>query len=177
MQTDNSNEPRVNHKIKSYQVMLIDETGQKIGVKNTNEALSLAQERGFDLVEINGKAFPPVCRLMDYGKYKYLQKKKKAEIAKGSKVIKTKELQLHPNTDEHDINTIINKTLAFLKEGDKVKLVVKFIGREIMHNHLGREKLDLITKQIIAANEGTIEVAPILEGKNLFVVLSPSKQQ
>ncbi len=168
-----NNEPRVNSRIRAYQVLFIDESGAKIGVISTSEALMRAQDKGLDLVEINPKVSPPVCRALDYGKLKYLQKKKSAETARASKPVKLKEIQLKPSTDPNDINTMINHGIEFLEEGDKVKYSCKLIGRALQYSYLAKEKLDFISQEIMKTGIAKVEAAPALDGRNYTMILAP----
>ncbi|MCH7495880.1 MAG: translation initiation factor IF-3, partial [Candidatus Marinimicrobia bacterium] len=127
----------VNEKIKSTEIRVVDEDGGALGIMATSEAMAIAEERGLDLVEIAPDGNPPVCKLMDYGKYKYEQKKKNA--SKKSHSATLKEVKLRPGTDQHDLNFKLNNARKFLMEGDKVKVTVMFRGREMVHTYRGRE--------------------------------------
>lgn len=169
------NEPRLNRQIQIWggEVRFIDEEGTDRGIFNLAEALRIAFDAGLDLVEIAPKARPPVVRAMDYKKYKFLLKKKQAEIEKKNKPIELKEVKLRPNTDPNDLNTKTNQIIEFLKKGHKVSVTVMFKGREVMHHHLGKQKLDLIAAAVTTANVGTLDQAPVLQGKNYNLQLMP----
>ncbi len=153
---------------------LIDEEGQQLGIVPTFQALSIARERGLDLVEVAPNAAPPVCRIMDWGKARYEQSRKERESRRNSKAITIKELRLKPKTDDHDIETKIRRAKGFLEEGDKVKLTVLFRGRENMHPEVGRAHLDQMLNQL--APYAVIESPPRLEGRNMSAMLAPKKQ-
>lgn len=171
-------EPLVNNQIRDREVLVIDENGNRLGKYITYDALRLASDRGFDLIAVsfNTTSNLRICKFGDYGKFKYEAKKKASEIAKQNKKLEEKEIQLRPNTAEHDINKqITNNIISFLKDGHRVKVVVKFRGREISHEHLGKEKLELIINNVIAASVGKIEVAPKFfpESKAMHMILIP----
>ncbi len=153
---------------------LIDEDGQQLGIVPTFQALSIARERGLDLVEVAPNAVPPVCRIMDWGKARYEQSRKERESRRNSKATIVKELRLKPRTDEHDIDTKIRRAKQFLEEGDKVKLTVLFRGRENLHPEVGRAQLDQMLNQL--APYAIIESPPRLEGRNMSATLVPKKQ-
>ena len=137
----------------------------------TFEALRIAQERGLDLVEVAPTAIPPVCRLMDYGRFKYEQTKKEREARKNQKVVELKEVRLTPRTDEHDILAKVKTITRFLDEGDKVKVTIRFRGRELAHPQLGRQVLEEVHRQL--ANTAVVERPPLMEGRAMFMILSP----
>ncbi len=151
---------------------VIDEEGNQLGIFPIQEALRLAFDRGLDLVEVAPNAVPPVCRLLDFGKYQYEKQKKEREARKAQKVIEIKEIRLRPRTGEHDLDTKVRQALAFLDEGSKVKVTVRFRGREITHPEIAREQLEEFANKVGAA--AIIEAAPSLEGKNLFMMLGPN---
>ncbi|MBM4457903.1 MAG: translation initiation factor IF-3 [Chloroflexi bacterium] len=158
--------------IRVREVRVIDENGEQLGVMPTFEALRLAQERSLDLVEVAPNAAPPVCRLLDFGKFQYERQKREREARKAQKVIEVKEIRLRPRTGEHDINTKARKALGFLEEGSKVKVAVRFRGREITHPEVAREQLaDFVEKLGDAA---VIEQQPAMEGPNLFMLFAPA---
>jgi translation initiation factor IF-3 len=150
---------------------VIDEEGEQLGVLPTFEALRLAQERGLDLVEVAPTAIPPVCRLMDYGRFKYEQTKREREARKNQKIVELKEVRLTPRTDEHDIVAKVKMITRFIEEGDKVKVTIRFRGRELAHPQLGRQVLEEVTKNL----QGTavVERPPLMEGRAMFMILSP----
>ncbi len=150
---------------------LIGDEGQQLGVVPTLEALRIARERGLDLVEVAPTAVPPVCRLLEYGKFKYEQTKKEREARKRQKVITLKEMRLRPKISQHDLEFKTRLIEDFLKEGDKVKVTVIFRGREITHADIGRSILQKVAAGLKDA--GLVERAPLMEGKNLSLILSP----
>ena len=154
------------------EVRVIDEEGQQLGIFPTHEALRLAYERNLDLVEVAPNAAPPVCRLLDYGKFQYERQKKEREARKAQKVIEIKEIRLRPRTGEHDLDTKVRHALAFLEEGSKVKVTVRFRGREITHPEIARDQLAEFVSKVGSA--AVVEAQPFLEGKNLFLLLSPN---
>ncbi len=151
---------------------LIDENGVQIGIVPTHEALRLARERNLDLVEVAPNAVPPVCRIMDYGKYKYEQTKKEREARKHQKVVLLKEVRLTPTTDEHDLEVKARTILRFLEEGDKVKVTVRFRGREMAHPQLGKRALDAILAHL--GGRAVVERPPLIEGRTMTMLLSPA---
>ncbi|MBS1245533.1 MAG: translation initiation factor [Chloroflexi bacterium] len=161
--------------IRVREVRVVDEEGQQLGVLPTYEALRLAQERGLDLVEVAPNAVPPVCRLLDFGKFQYERQKKDREARKAQKVIEIKEIRLKPRTGEHDLDTKVRKSLGFLEEGAKVRVTVRFRGREITHPEIGREQLAEFAEKI--GDAAIIEQQPSMEGPNLFMMLSPSPKK
>ncbi len=168
----NKDEHRINERIRVPQVRLIDENGEQVGIVPTHEALRMAKDRGLDLMEISPNAQPPVCKICDYGKFKYEKKKKEHEAKKKQTVIKVKEVQLRPQTDEHDLDYKFRNVRKFLEEGDKAKVTIMFRGREIVYVDQGHKMMrDLIelTKDI-----AVVEATPKLEGKKLIMVLAPA---
>lgn len=160
--------------IRVREVRVIDEEGQQLGVMPTYEALRLAQERGLDLVEVAPNAIPPVCRLLDFGKFQYERQKKEREARRAQKVIEVKEIRLRPRTGEHDLDVKVRQSLAFLAEGAKVRVMVRFRGREITHPEIAREQLAEFAQKV--GDAAIIEQQPAMEGPNLFMVLSPGKK-
>ena len=173
--TQNQYRTRVNGYIRVPQIRIILEDGTSPGIMNTREALKLAQELNLDLVEINPKANPPVCKIMDYGKFKYEEKKKQSEAKKSQKNLEVKELGFKPNTDENDLRHKVEQAKQFLSDGHKVKFVIRFRGREITHPQIAKDKLEWIFEQL----NGLIQVIPpiSMEGKFMSVVLSPAKNK
>lgn len=165
---------RVNERIRIREVRLIDETGQQLGIVPTFQALSIARERGLDLVEVAPNAMPPVCRIMDWGKERYEQSRKERESRRNSKAITIKEVRLKPKTDDHDLDTKTRKAKEFLQDGDKVKLTVLFRGRENLHPEVGRALLDRMLEQLVPLS--VLESPPRLEGRNMSAMLAPKKQ-
>ncbi|CAM6006395.1 unnamed protein product [Sphagnum balticum] len=164
---------RTNHQIRIPQVRVILSNGENAGVMNTRDALKLAQDEGLDLIEINPRAVPPVCRIFDYGKMKY-EEKKKAQAAKKNQVVQElKELTFRPTTDDNDLNHKLAQAKEFLAEGNKVKLTVRFRGREVTHPQIGRDKIEWLLKELT----GLIQTNPQinLEGKFMSVIVAPTK--
>lgn len=164
-------EVRINQRIRAREVRLVDEGGEQLGVVPIREALSMSEERGVDLVEVAPNANPPVCRLMDYGKYKY--ELKKQANAKKQKTQTVKEVKFRPNIGEHDLDVKINRIREFLEDENKAKIRIFFRGREIVHPEIGRLLANKIVERV--ADVGGVDMAPRLEGKNLIMVLSPKK--
>ncbi len=151
---------------------LIDDQGNQLGVLPTETAMRIATEKGLDLVEVAPQASPPVCRLLDYGRYKFETIKKEKEQRRRQNTIKLKEMQLRPKVAEHDFQTKFRNVKQFLEQGEKVKVTIKFRGREMVHQEIGRRLLDKVAD---AAKEvAVVERAPIMEGRNLFMILSPT---
>ncbi len=163
-------ETRVNERIRAREVRVIDEDGQMLGVMTSMAALQLARERNLDLVEVSPMAVPPVCKILDWGRYKYEQSKKENEARKHQKVTQLREIRMRPRTDEHDVEVKVRKIQEFLAEGDKVKVSVVFRGREKAHPELGR----VLLEQVIQSIKGTamIERPPIMEGKMMSMIVS-----
>ncbi len=161
----------MNDRIRIREVRLIDDEGQQVGVIQTRDALEMARERGLDLVEVAPNAVPPVCRLMDYGKFRYEQKRKERESRRNQHVVETKEVRLRPKTDDHDLATKGRQAARFLESGDKVKLTVQFKGREMAHPEIGKGLLDQLTEQL--RGHGNIEQASRMEGRTMTMYFSP----
>lgn len=162
---------RVNREIRAREVRLIDDEGKMLGVYSVHEALSLAQQRGLDLIEIAPNVTPPTCKLTDYGKWKYEAKKKAQAAKKKQTVITIKEIQLRPRTDDHDLEVKIRHARRFILDGDKVKANLRFQGREMAHQEQGRQLLERVTKEL--SDVALVETAPKLEGKQMFVLFAP----
>jgi len=163
-------ETRINERIRAREVRVIDENGEQIGIMAPLRALDLARERNLDLVEISPQAVPPVCKIMDYGRFKYETAKRESEARKRQKVSEVKEIRLHAHTDAHDIAVRVKKILQFLAEGDKVKVSIQFKGREIFHPELGRQMLESMVAQLKGA--AIVERPPALEGRNMWMMLT-----
>ena len=163
----------INEEIKDKEVRLIGADGAQLGVVSSKDALAMADEQNLDLVKIAPQAKPPVCRIMDYGKYRFELAKREKEQKKNQKVIDVKEVRLSPNIDEHDFQTKVNQGIKFLKSGDKVKVSVRFRGREITHSASGKELL-LRVKDAMA-EVGVVEKDIKLEGKSMAMFVSPKK--
>ena len=164
---------RTNDRIRAREIRVIDDEGQQIGILTPYDALKMAREKNLDLVEISPTATPPVCRIMDYGKFLYQQEKKEREAKKHQKVIVVKEVKFRINVDDHDYETKKNHVLRFLDEGDKVKATIFFRGREMTRTNLGREILERLIKDI--ADKGIVEFRPRQEGNTLHAILAPKK--
>jgi len=152
-------------------VRVIDDQNEQLGIMPPLQALRIAEERGLDLVEVAPTATPPVCRIMDYGKYLYQMNKKLHEAKKHQKNITVKEVKFRPNTDEHDYEFKKNHIIRFLKQGDKVKAAVFFRGREIVHQGIGRALLDRLVEEL--SEIGAVEARPKMEGPNLIAIFAP----
>lgn len=152
---------------------MIDEIGTQLGILTPQEALVLARQRTLDLVEVAPNADPPVCRIMDFGKYQYQMEKKAREARKNQKNIVIKEIKFRPNTDDHDYEFKKNNVLRFLDEGDKVKATVQFRGREITHKEIGFQLLNKLLKEVEA--QALVEFRPRMEGNSLTAILAPKK--
>lgn len=166
--------PRVNDEIRTHEVRLIDAEGQQLGVVITHEAKKLAEEAGLDLVEVSPEAKPPVCRIMDYGKFKFQLSKRKAAAKKKQKQIQIKEIKIRPGTEEADYQVKIRSIIKFLENGDKAKVTVRFRGREMSHPELG---MQLLEKMIVELTDyAAVEQYPKFEGRQIVMVLAPKKK-
>ncbi len=161
----------MNYEINVPQVRLVGPDGEMIGIVSSREAMARAEETGFDLVEISPNADPPVCKLLDFGKFKYEQQKKKNEARKKQKIIEVKEIKLRPNIDDHDYDVKMRAATNFLDEGDKVKVTMRFRGREMMHQDLGMNVLMRVKDQLDPLAK--VEQTPQLEGRQMTMVLAP----
>lgn len=170
-----SNEPRINEQIRLSPVRLIDTDGAQLGVVPVEEAMSSAREKGLDLVEVAPNARPPVCRIMDYGRYKYEQAKAEREAKKKQHVTQMKEIKMRPNIEEHDFEFKTRHIKRFLKERDKVKVTIMFRGREMAHTENGREVLDDVVEEI--GDLAIVEQHVRLEGRNMFLILAPNSKK
>jgi len=161
----------VNERIRARSIRLIGADGEQIGIVTAEEGLKMAQEQGYDLVEVAPTASPPVCRIMDYGKYKYEQSKRAKEAKKHQHVIVVKEMKFRPKTEEHDYQFKLKHITKFLADGNKVKMTVRFRGREMVHTDLGRRILERLIEdtQDVAA----VEQHPKMEGRNMTLVIAP----
>jgi translation initiation factor IF-3 len=155
-------------------VRLIDDQNNQLGVLSLDAALRIASEKGLDLVEVAPQASPPVCRLMDYGRFKFETIKREKDQRRKQNVIKLKEMKLRPKVAEHDFQTKFKGLKTFLEAGEKVKVTIMFRGREMVHQDIGRRILDRVADD--ARQFATVERAPLLEGKNLFMILAPTRQ-
>ena len=166
-----SKDLQINEEIRDKEVRVVGADGGQLGVMSAAEALDLADSKGLDLVKIAPQAEPPVCKIMDYGKYKFELAKKDKESKKNQKVINIKEVQLSPSIDTNDFNTKCNHAIRFLKNGDKVKVTVRFRGREVTHSEIGETLLNRFAEQ--AGEYGNVDRAPKLEGRNMTMFLMP----
>lgn len=166
-------ELQINEQIRDREVRLIDVDGSQIGIVPIKKALSIAYEKRLDLVKVAPNARPPVCRIMDYGKYKYELAKKEKEAKKKQKVINVKEVRMTPSIEDHDLNVKARQATRFLKDGDRVKVSVRFRGRELGHKETGREVLMKFAE--LVSEYGTIEKQPKMEGRNMVMFLVPKK--
>ena len=163
--------PKTNERIRASQVQVISSDGKNLGTLSTQEAISIAKQEGLDLIEISPNANPPVCKIIDIGKYKYDQQKKAHKAKKKQKVMNLKEIKLRPVTEIHDYNFKIKNAQKFLNKGDKVKFTVKFKGREMQHTQMGRDLLDRVqadTKEL-----GKVELSPQFEGRQMIMIIQP----
>jgi len=163
--------PRVNRDIRAVQVQLIDAEGQNRGVVNLTDAQRLAEEASLDLVEIVPNATPPVCKILDFGKYRFLEQKKTAEQRKRQKVVEIKEIKLRPGIDDHDYEVKMRSVRRFFEEGDKVKVTLRFRGREMAHQDLGYKLLQRV--KVETALIAKVEAEPLMEGRQMIMVLAP----
>ncbi len=162
---------RVNDQISSLEVRLIDETGENVGVVTKIDAMQRAENAGLDLVEISPGADPPVCKILDYGRYKYVDQKKKAEARKKQKTIDIKEIKMRPNIDQHDYDVKMRAIFRFLEEGDKVKVTMRFRGREMVHQNLGLDVLNRVRGQL--EEVAKVEQFPRVEGRQMIMIMAP----
>ncbi|MEM1365558.1 MAG: translation initiation factor IF-3 [Pseudomonadota bacterium] len=165
--------PRANRDIRVPQVQLIDAEGENRGVMATSEALDLAEEAGLDLVEISPNNTPPICKILDLGKYKYLAQKKAADARKKQKTVEVKEIKMRPNIDTHDYGVKMKAVNKFIDAGDKVKVTLRFRGREMAHQELGLELLNKVRDDM--AEKTKVEAMPKLEGRQMIMVIAPAK--
>lgn len=156
------------------EVRVIDEMGEQVGIISTRDALDMARERDLDLVEVAPNATSPVCRLMDYGKFRYEQTKKEREARKNQKQVELKEIRMKPRTDTHDLEVKANSARRFLEDGHKVKFSVRFRGREIAHPEIGREMLEQLAEDL--REHSTVDQRPQMEGRAFSMILSPAVQ-
>jgi translation initiation factor IF-3 len=162
---------RVNEQINTQEVRLIDETGENVGVVATTDAIQRAENAGLDLVEISPGASPPVCKILDYGRFKYADQKKKAEARKKQKTIDIKEIKMRPNIDQHDYDVKMRSINRFIAEGDKVKVTMRFRGREMVHQDLGLNVLNRVRDEL--GEVAKIEQFPRVEGRQMIMIMAP----
>ena len=163
--------PRINDQIRAREVRLIDETGQNVGVIAKFDALARAEEAGLDLVEISPDAEPPVCKILDFGKFKFQEQKKAAEARKRQKIVEIKEIKMRPSIDDHDYDVKMRAIARFFDEGDKVKVTLRFRGRELAHQELGWQVLQRVKADVEPISK--VESEPRMEGRQMVMVLAP----
>ena len=163
--------PRVNDDIAVLRVRLVDERGNMVGIVGRNEALAMASDAGLDLVEVAPNADPPVCKILDFGKFKYEEQKKKNEARKKQKIIEVKEIKLRPSIDDHDYDVKMRSMVKFIDEGDKVKVTMRFRGRELAHQELGMDVLVRVKGDL--EEIAKVEQMPRMEGRQMTMVMSP----
>mgnify|MGYP001092444625 CR=1 FL=1 len=163
--------PKANQRINSQEVQVITSSGENLGIMSTSKAISIAKEEGLDLIEIAPNAKPPVCKIIDMGKFKYEAQKKANKAKKRQKKIELKEIKLRPVTEVHDYNFKLKNAQKFLSKGDKVKFTIRFKGRELMHSNLGNDLMNRILEDIKSV--GKVEMSPKLDGKQMIMVIQP----
>ncbi|AHL72387.1 MULTISPECIES: translation initiation factor IF-3 [Bacillus] len=170
-----SKDQLVNEGIRAREVRLIGQNGDQLGIKTRQEALEIATKANLDLVLVAANAKPPVCRIMDYGKFRFEQQKKEKEARKNQKIISLKEVRLSPTIDEHDFNTKLRNAIKFLEKGDKVKASIRFKGRAITHKEIGQRVLDRFSEA--CAEVATVETKPKMDGRSMFLMLAPKVEK
>ena len=163
---------RINSEIRAARVRVIDKSGEQLGILAIREALAIASQKQLDLVEVAPNADPPVCRLMDYGKYLYDKQKREREARRAQKQIEVKELRLRPKTDDHDVQVVVTKIRKFSAEGAKIRVRIRFRGREMQHPEVARDLLERVAKDV--ADVTIVESMPLLDGSSMVMVLAPS---
>ncbi len=163
--------PRANNRINSPEVQVIASNGENLGILNTNQAIAMAKEEGLDLIEIAPKANPPVCKIIDIGKFKYDAQKKANKAKKKQKIVSLKEIKLRPVTGIHDYDFKVKNAKKFIIKGDKVKFTIRFKGRELQHSHLGNELMNKIKEDM--KEIGKVELDPKFDGKQMIMVIQP----
>ena len=163
--------PKSNNRINSPEVQVINSKGENLGILNTNEAISMAKEEGLDLIEIAPNAKPPVCKIIDMGKFKYDAQKKANKAKKKQKIVLLKEIKLRPVTEVHDYDFKVKNAKKFISKGDKVKFTIRFKGRELQHSHLGNELMNKIKEDM--RDIGKVELHPKFDGKQMIMVIQP----
>jgi translation initiation factor IF-3 len=163
--------PKSNNRITAPEVQVIGSDGDNIGILNTNEAISIAKEQGLDLIEIAPNSKPPVCKIIDIGKFKYDAQKKANVAKKKQKIVLLKEIKMRPVTETHDYDFKVKNAKKFIGKGDKVKFTIRFKGRELQHSHLGRELMDKI--KVDMQDVGKVELHPKFDGKQMIMVIQP----
>jgi translation initiation factor IF-3 len=167
-------ETNINRAIRAREVRVVDDEGTQLGVLSISDALVAAEQRGLDLVEVSPNADPPVCRIMDYGKYKYQQSKRAAEAKKKTAKVELKEVKMRPKTEEHDFQVKVRNARRFLEEGNKVKVTVMFRGREVTHPEFGRRLLEKVTEEL--KDIAQAESMPSMAGRFMTMVIAPTKK-
>ena len=163
--------PKANNRINSPEVQVIASNGENLGILNTNQAISMAKEEGLDLIEIAPNANPPVCKIIDMGKFKYDAQKKANKAKKKQKIVSLKEIKLRPVTETHDYEFKVKNAKKFIIKGDKVKFTIRFKGRELQHSHLGNELMNKIKEDM--KDIGKVELEPKFDGKQMIMVIQP----
>ena len=172
--TISKNDLQINEEIRDNEVRLVSESGEQLGVMSSAKAMDIAEEKGLDLVKIAPQAVPPVCKLMDYGKYKFELNKREKENRKNQRVVNVKEVQLSPSIDTNDFNTKCRNAQKFLRNGDKVRVMVRFRGREVSHSEIGVTLLERFAEQ--CSEVGSVDKPAKLEGRNMVMFLNPLSQ-
>ena len=165
------NDLMINEEIRDREVRVVDQNGEQLGVMSIRQALEMAEEQQLDLVKIAPQAKPPVCKIMDYGKYRFEQSKREREIRKNQKVIEVKEVRLSATIEDHDVDVRVKNAVKFLKDGNKVKVTIRFRGRQITHSEIGREVMQDFAERI--KDYGTVDKGPMIEGRNMSMFVSP----
>ena len=165
------NDLMINEEIRDREVRVVDQNGAQLGVMPVKQALDMAEEMQLDLVKIAPQARPPVCKIMDYGKYRFEQSKKEREFRKNQRVISVKEVRLSATIEDHDIDVKLKNAIKFLKDGNKVKATIRFRGRQITHSEIGRQVMTEFAERI--KEYGTVDKAPQIEGRNMSMMISP----
>ena len=165
------NDLMINEEIRDREVRVVDQNGAQLGVMPVKQALDMAEEMQLDLVKIAPQARPPVCKIMDYGKYRFEQSKKEREFRKNQRVITVKEVRLSATIEDHDIDVKLKNAIKFLKDGNKVKATIRFRGRQITHSEIGRQVMTEFAERI--KEYGTVDKAPQIEGRNMSMMISP----
>lgn len=169
-----SNELRINEEIRVKEIRVVSAEGEQLGIMAVRDAIRIAQEKELDLVEVAPTAKPPVCRIMDYGKYRYEQSKREREARKKQKIIEIKEIRMTPKIEEHDFQVKVKAAQKFLNDGDKVKAMIRFRGREIVHAELGKTLLLQLFEEV--KTNATMEREPKIEGKNMIMILASKSE-
>jgi translation initiation factor IF-3 len=168
--------PRMNDRIRVPEIRVVDENNEQLGIMAPRDALQIARDRGLDLIEVAPGAQPPVCRIMDYGKYKYEQGKREREAAKKQRQSEMKGMTLRPGTDDHDLDIKIKNIVKFLADGDKVKVTIRFRSREMSHPEFAQAAMNKIVDAVQAAAVGVVERAPLMEGRQMIMILAPQRE-